>query len=97
MRCANCGGALPGRTRFCPHCSAPQVGPESVRNRPNEPKSASIRRSAPGEPRLATGRLTHSHSHEALSIVLIFLAAAIIGFAILTVALGWVGEEVLGL
>jgi hypothetical protein len=41
--------------------------------------------------------LTHSHSQEALSIVLIFLAAAIIGFAILTVALGWVGEEVLGL
>jgi hypothetical protein len=23
MRCANCGGELPGRTRFCPHCSAP--------------------------------------------------------------------------
>jgi predicted amidophosphoribosyltransferase len=23
MRCSNCGGELPGRTRFCPHCSAP--------------------------------------------------------------------------
>ena len=80
MRCANCGGELPGPTRFCPHCSAPQPGFDD----PVDEASVAV-------PRAGHWFATH------VSAVLVFLAAAIVVFALLAVALGWIGEDFLGL
>lgn len=82
MRCANCGGELPGPTRFCPHCSAPQPGFEDVAD------AASVA-TAPGE----RGRWIASH----LFAMLVFVLAAIVVFAVLAIALGWIGKDLLGL
>lgn len=82
MRCANCGGELPGPTRFCPHCSAPQ--PEFDGPVEEAPVAAAPR---------AHGRWFTAHVYA----VLVFLAAAIVVFALLAIALGWIGEDVLGL
>ena len=79
MRCANCGGELPGPTRFCPHCSAPQ--PEF-----DEATAAPAPKQSP----------SWVSAHH-VSAVLVFLAAAIVVFAILAVVLGWVGADIVGL
>jgi hypothetical protein len=82
VRCANCGGELPGPTRFCPHCSAPQPGFDDD----------------PVDEAVATAPRTQARWFAAhVYAVLVFLAAAIIVFALLAIALGWIGEDVLGL
>jgi hypothetical protein len=69
MRCANCGGQLPGRTRFCPHCSAPWAvafeGSQAV-----------------------GGRSRLSYFLGVAVTVLIFVATAVIGFAVFAAGLG---------
>jgi predicted amidophosphoribosyltransferase len=79
VRCANCGGELPGPTRFCPHCSAPQPGFDEA--------------TAPQ----ASARPPSWVSAHHLSAILVFLATAIVVFAILAVLLGWVGADLIGL
>jgi hypothetical protein len=90
VRCANCGGELPRPTRFCPHCSAPQPefeGPAEA-PRPVEPRLDETSVAAPERSRWAA-----AHA----SAVLVFLAAAIVVFALMAIALGWIGADVLGL
>lgn len=82
MRCANCGGELPGPTRFCPHCSAPQ--PEFDGPVDEAPVAAAPR---------PHGRWFAGHVYA----VLVFLAAAIVVFGLLAIALGWISDNVLGL
>lgn len=90
MRCANCGGELPGPTRFCPHCSAPQPefeGPAEAPG-PPEPRLDETPVAAPERSRWAAAHV---------SAVLVFLAAAIVVFAVMAVAFDWIGGDVLGL
>jgi hypothetical protein len=82
VRCANCGGELPGPARFCPHCSAPQPGFDGD---PVDEAVAAVPRTR--------GHWLATHVYT----VLVFLAAAIVVFAVLAIALGWIGEDVLGL
>jgi hypothetical protein len=82
MRCANCGGELPGPTRFCPHCSAPQ------------PEFEDAVEAAP----IAAAPRTRGHWIGGHIVpVIVFLMAALVVFALLAIALGWVGGDLLGL
>jgi uncharacterized OB-fold protein len=98
VRCANCGGAVPAHSRFCPHCSAPQ--PEVEAAPEAELESSSEAAEAPPErarakrgvrwPSLASPQIARAYA------VLVFLAAAIVVFAVVAVALGWIGRDLLG-
>ena len=90
MRCANCGGELPGPTRFCPHCSAPQPEFEGAAEAPRS-TDQQLDETAVAAPERSRWASAHA------SAVLVFLAAAIVGFAVMAIALGWIGKDLLGL
>jgi hypothetical protein len=88
VRCANCGGELSRPTRFCPHCSAPQPEFEGPAEAPSPPEPRLDETPAPERSRWAS-----AHA----SAVLVFLAAAIVVFAVMAVAFGWIAADVVGL
>lgn len=87
MQCANCGGELSGPTRFCPHCSAPQPGFEE----PGERAQLHGTKTASPPERMRRRWVSHA------SAVLVFVGAAIVVFAVMAFALGWIGSKLVGL
>lgn len=89
---------MPAHSRFCPHCSAPQ--PEAEATAEAEIEGPGEAAEAPGEgapaepgarwPSLASPQIAWAYA------VLVFLAAAIVVFAVVAVALGWIGRDLLG-
>ena len=93
MRCENCGGELPGPARFCPHCSAPQPDFEAHAEPAPAPEPPLDEAPAAAVPEPGRNRWISSQ----VAAVLVFLASAIVVFAVMAIALGWIGADVLGL
>jgi ferric-dicitrate binding protein FerR (iron transport regulator) len=81
---------VPRRSRFCPHCSAPQPVFADFANE-SLGSDAEEEEEPPEPPARRRWSATRSFA------LLVFIAAAIVAFAVLAIALGWLTQDSFGL